>query len=141
MLEILKAQEFNEKIPAGLPPGTPVAHKTGDITAIHHDAAIVFPPGEKPYILVVLTGGDPGRGKANRVIAEVSRAVWENRGVVPAVLHRLRDRERGPALRDLSVPVAVRTGGPTAAAPPISPSGPSAGYATPCRRQSAASFG
>ncbi|HSU81952.1 MAG TPA: serine hydrolase, partial [Thermoanaerobaculia bacterium] len=32
MLEFLKAQEFNEKIPAGLPPGTPVAHKTGDIT-------------------------------------------------------------------------------------------------------------
>jgi len=81
MLEILKAQEFNEKIPAGLPPGIPVAHKTGDITAIHHDAAIVFPPGEKPYILVVLTGAIRDEKKANRVIAEVSRAVWENRGL------------------------------------------------------------
>ena len=57
MIDILKAQEFNEKIPAGLPPGTPVAHKTGDISGIHHDAAIVFPPGEKPYVLVVLTAG------------------------------------------------------------------------------------
>ncbi|HYU30870.1 MAG TPA: serine hydrolase [Thermoanaerobaculia bacterium] len=83
MLEILKAQEFNEKIPAGLPPGIPVAHKTGDITAIHHDAAIVFPPGEKPYILVVLTGAIRDEKKANRVIAEVSRAVWENRGAPP----------------------------------------------------------
>jgi beta-lactamase class A len=83
MLEILKAQEFNEKIPAGLPPGIPVAHKTGDITAIHHDAAIVFPPGEKPYILVVLTGAIKDEKKANRVIAEVSRAVWERRGVTP----------------------------------------------------------
>lgn len=80
MLEILKAQEFNEKIPAGLPPGTPVAHKTGDITGMHHDAAIVFPPGEKPYILVVLTGAIRDEAAANRVIAEVSRAVWEARG-------------------------------------------------------------
>ncbi|HKH45694.1 MAG TPA: serine hydrolase [Thermoanaerobaculia bacterium] len=83
MLEILKAQEFNEKIPAGLPAGIPVAHKTGDITAIHHDAAIVFPPGEKPYILVVLTGGIADEAKANGVIAEVSRAVWESRALTP----------------------------------------------------------
>ena len=83
MLDILKAQEFNEKIPAGLPPGTPVAHKTGDITAIHHDAAIVFPPGEEPYILVVLTAAILDEAKANRVIAEVSRAVWENRALAP----------------------------------------------------------
>ena len=61
MIEILKAQEFNEKIPAGLPEGTPVAHKTGDITGIHHDAAIVYPPGEAPYVLVVLTQGYRGR--------------------------------------------------------------------------------
>jgi beta-lactamase class A len=81
MLDILKAQEFNEKIPAGLPPGTPVAHKTGDITAFHHDAAIVFPPGEKPYVLVVLTGGILDEAKANAAIAEVSRAVWEARGM------------------------------------------------------------
>ena len=32
MKEILLRQEFNEEIPAGLPPGTPVAHKTGSIT-------------------------------------------------------------------------------------------------------------
>jgi beta-lactamase class A len=81
MLDILKAQEFNEKIPAGLPPGTPVAHKTGDITAFHHDAAIVFPPGEKPYVLVVLTGGILDEAKANAAIADVSRAVWEARGM------------------------------------------------------------
>ena len=44
MIDILKAQEFNEKIPAGLPPGTQVAHKTGDITGIPTTTAIVFPP-------------------------------------------------------------------------------------------------
>ncbi|HEX7180518.1 MAG TPA: serine hydrolase [Thermoanaerobaculia bacterium] len=79
MLDILKAQEFNEKIPAGIPRGTPVAHKTGDITGIHHDAAIVLPPGKSPYILVVLTDGFQDEEMANGIIAEVSRAVWEMR--------------------------------------------------------------
>ncbi|HBL29405.1 MAG TPA: serine hydrolase [Acidobacteria bacterium] len=85
MLAILKAQEFNEKIPAGLPPGTEVAHKTGDITAFHHDAAIVFPPGEKPYLLIVLTGGIADEAVADRVIADVSRAVWTYRGSSPRI--------------------------------------------------------
>jgi beta-lactamase class A len=83
MIEILKAQEFNEKIPAGLPPGTPVAHKTGDITGVHHDAAIVFPPGEKPYVLVVLTAGFQDEKEADGVIAAISRAVWERRNDLP----------------------------------------------------------
>ncbi|MFL6260867.1 MAG: serine hydrolase [Thermoanaerobaculia bacterium] len=79
MIEFLKAQEFNEKIPAGLPPGTVVAHKTGDITGFHHDAAIVYPPGEKPYVLVVLTEGYQDEKDADRVIAGISQVVWERR--------------------------------------------------------------
>lgn len=80
MIEILKAQEFNEKIPAYLPKGTPIAHKTGDITGIHHDAAIVYPPGEPPYVLVVLTDGFQDEKEADRAIAEISRVVWQSRG-------------------------------------------------------------
>ncbi len=79
MIEILKAQEFNEKIPAYLPKGTVIAHKTGDITGVHHDAAIVYPPGQSPYVLVILTRGYADEKEANRVIAEISRAVWQAR--------------------------------------------------------------
>ena len=42
MLDILSRQEFNTAIPAGLPPGTRVAHKTGSITGVLHDSAIVY---------------------------------------------------------------------------------------------------
>jgi beta-lactamase class A len=84
MLGILMAQEFNEKIPAGLPPGTRVAHKTGEITAVSHDAAIVYPPGRKPYVLVVLTRGIPDGNKASKLIADISALVYAHSSRVGA---------------------------------------------------------
>jgi beta-lactamase class A len=76
MLDVLLAQEFNDKIPAGVPKGVRVAHKTGEITAHSHDAAIVYPPGRRPYVLVVLTGGIPNATAADRLIADLSRIVY-----------------------------------------------------------------
>jgi beta-lactamase class A len=78
MREILLAQEFNAKIPAGLPPGTRVAHKTGEITAVSHDAAVVYPQGRKPYVLVVLTKGLRESAASSALIADISRLVWSN---------------------------------------------------------------
>ncbi|HVT45814.1 MAG TPA: serine hydrolase [Thermoanaerobaculia bacterium] len=77
MIDILRAQEFRSKIPAGLPPGVMVAHKTGNITRISHDAAIVYPPARSPYVLIVLTRGIADENAASRAIAEVSRAIWD----------------------------------------------------------------
>jgi beta-lactamase class A len=78
MREILLAQEFNEKIPAGLPPGTRVAHKTGEITAVSHDAAVVYPPSRKPYVLVVLTKGIRESTATSALIADISRIIWNH---------------------------------------------------------------
>jgi beta-lactamase class A len=78
MLEILTAQEFNEKIPAGLPPGTRVAHKTGEITAVSHDAAIVYPSARKPYVLVVLTKGISDGTKSSKLIADLSGIIYRH---------------------------------------------------------------
>ena len=76
MRQILLAQEFNEKIPAGLPAGIRVAHKTGEITAHSHDAAIVYPPARSPYVLVVLTRGIQDGAKASKLIADISSIVY-----------------------------------------------------------------
>jgi beta-lactamase class A len=78
MKEILLQQQFNDEIPAGLPPGTPVAHKTGSITATLHDAAIVYPPNRKPYVLVVLTRNIPQEKTAQQLIADISRLTWNH---------------------------------------------------------------
>jgi beta-lactamase class A len=78
MLAILGRQEFNDEIPAGLPPGTRVAHKTGSITAVLHDAAIVYPAGHPPYVLVVLTRNIPDERVARTLIADLSRVVYEH---------------------------------------------------------------
>jgi beta-lactamase class A len=76
MRDILSRQEFNTEIPAGLPKGTKVAHKTGFITGVLHDAAIVYPAGRSPYVLVVLTRDIPEQQVARRLIADISRLVY-----------------------------------------------------------------
>ena len=78
MLDILLAQEFNDKIPAGVPKGVRVAHKTGEITAHSHDAAIVYPPGRRPYVLVVLSRGVSNAPVADKLIADLSRIIYAN---------------------------------------------------------------
>jgi len=78
MAEILKRQKFRDGIPAGLPGGVAVGHKTGTITRIHHDAGIVF--GPRPYVLVVLVRGLADEKTADALIARISREVWTSLG-------------------------------------------------------------
>jgi len=76
MLEVLGRQVFTEGIPAGLPPGTRVAHKTGWVGGVvYHDAGIVYPASGSPYVLVVLTGGIEQDSVAYALVSDVSRIV------------------------------------------------------------------
>lgn len=75
MLTIMLDQQYRSGIPAGLPKAARVAHKTGNISTVHHDAGIVFLEGRKPYVLVILTqfSADKARGTA---VADVSRDIY-----------------------------------------------------------------
>ena len=80
--ETLAAQTFNEEIPAGIPAqaGVVVAHKTGSISTVQHDAAIVRLPDGREYLLVLLADGFKGDEARKGVLAagrKMSRAVWE----------------------------------------------------------------
>jgi len=74
MIAILERQKFNEGIPAGLPAGTRVAHKTGEITKIHHDAAIVF--AGRPFVLVILVRGMADIKESSALMAEIAREIY-----------------------------------------------------------------
>ena len=76
MVEILLRQRFKEGISAGLPPSTRVAHKTGNITRIHHDAGIVY--GPRPYIDVLLVRGIEDEKRSAALIARLSRMIYDD---------------------------------------------------------------
>lgn len=75
-LDILRRQQYREKIPLLLPPEVPVYHKTGELEGVRHDAAIVEHP-RGAYVLVVFTadGGHPW--EVDAAIARLSRAVYD----------------------------------------------------------------
>jgi beta-lactamase class A len=74
---ILLEQEFNRMIPARLPAGVKVAHKTGEISTHAHDAGIVFPPHRQPYLLAVMTQSEHIE-RRQRAVAEISAAIFQH---------------------------------------------------------------
>lgn len=77
MLDILHQQRFRSGIPAGLPDDARVAHKTGEISTVAHDAGIVYPADREPYVVVILTEWAPDANGRQETIARISRAVYE----------------------------------------------------------------
>ena len=74
MLELLKDQRLNNKLPLYLPLAVQVAHKTGEIDEYSHDAGIVNALNGD-YIIVIMTKSDDPES-ANERIALVSKAVY-----------------------------------------------------------------
>lgn len=77
MIEILKEQHFNKMIPARLPDGVEVAHKTGWITGVNHDSGLVILPDGRKYVLVLLSKNAPDREDVLATFADISRSVYD----------------------------------------------------------------
>ena len=79
MLDVLHGQRFVDGIPAGLPDEARVANKTGEISTVTHDAAVVYLPDREPYVLVILTEWpeDGPAGDRRALVARISKLVLE----------------------------------------------------------------
>lgn len=74
MIELLKRQAINDRIPKYLPEEIDVAHKTGELDDFKHDAGIIFTP-KGDYILVMLSQTDDPQ-IASEKMAELSKQIY-----------------------------------------------------------------
>jgi len=75
MIEILKNQQINDRLPKYLPEKIEVAHKTGELDKVKHDGGIVFTQ-KGDYVIVVLSESDSPKKAAERE-AQLSKSVYE----------------------------------------------------------------
>lgn len=75
-IQILLQQRLKSMIPAGLPAHATVAHKTGEISTVCHDAGIVYLPEREPYILAILTEIESSKSNRRETVAKISEAVY-----------------------------------------------------------------
>ena len=74
-LDIMRRQQYREKIPLMLPPDLGVAHKTGELDGVRHDIGIVEVP-QHPYVLVLLSEKGASPWDVDRALAELSLEVY-----------------------------------------------------------------
>jgi beta-lactamase class A len=78
MRQILFDQKFRNKIPARLPPDVKVGNKTGSITRINHDCALVYLPDGRAYSLTVLTRGFDNHAESAALVAHLSWIIYKS---------------------------------------------------------------
>lgn len=75
MLQLLLNQHINDRIPADLPAGTKVAHKTGNLEGIVNDAGIVYAPNTT--FVVVMLSQDADDGNVTTAEAQLARGLYD----------------------------------------------------------------
>ena len=76
LLDLMRQQERTGKIPAGVPENIETANKTGELSDVENDAAIIF--GENgAYTVCVMMSGLSDTSAARSVIREISAQIYE----------------------------------------------------------------
>jgi len=84
-LDIMSWQRLRNRLPARLPHGTKVAHKTGTTARNYNDAGIIYQGNQPLFILSAYTDevplelpdGTPGHTTAHNLIAQMSRLCYD----------------------------------------------------------------
>lgn len=86
MVDLMLGQQINNLLPAGLPDDTQMAHKTGALEDLLHDAGIVY--GESgPYVIVAMSSELPDYGiawDAMPILSEKVHAYFNTQSAAPA---------------------------------------------------------
>jgi len=82
MLDLLKGQNVDTKFPVLLPPDAVIAHKTGELDGVSHDAGVIYAPSG-PIILAVLSENVPAEGHADDVIQRLALVAYGTRAIPP----------------------------------------------------------
>ena len=78
MLNILRQQKHTDLIPHLLPKNLKIANKTGWITGVHHDSALVELPDGRKYVLVLLSKNIEDMDAGTKMLTQVSKMIYEH---------------------------------------------------------------
>lgn len=78
----LSLSRLNDRIPAGLPEGVKVIHKTGELSGVRHDAGVVYLTDKtngsnKTYLIVLMSKNLQYEDKGVETLARISKEVYE----------------------------------------------------------------
>ena len=74
--QTLREQHYRNGIPAGLPDGLVIGNKTGWISSVNHDVALVRAPDLPPVALAVLISAPGSEEEREAGIARIATAAW-----------------------------------------------------------------
>lgn len=78
MIDILLQQTHKDVIPVLLPAAVKVANKTGFISGVHHDSAIVYLPDGRKYVLILLSKQLEDAEAGRKILSQVSLLVYDH---------------------------------------------------------------
>ncbi|MFA6169218.1 MAG: serine hydrolase [Candidatus Margulisiibacteriota bacterium] len=99
MLKFMRNQKYRWGLWRGVPSGTPIADKTGNLTGILNDIGVVYTPAGN-YILGIFTSNFSQKKNARKLINSLSQAAYEEytgKKVIfpkPVIKKKLKKRRR-----------------------------------------------
>lgn len=82
VIEFLSLNQLGDRIPAHLPEGTKIIHKTGELARLRHDAGIVYLPAladnpERAYVIVMMSQNLEDEDVGVETMAQISKDVYD----------------------------------------------------------------